>query len=157
MIRAAVPDIAIMSDSERQNLETEMVLSLCIFDGSDPIRSAGALARYNNRYNKIIGARLGGRLVGLVGIHQADDQIEKMHLSVVKEMQCKGIGKRLINHLRSMHHMMVLVAETDKDAVGFYRKCGFECESIGEKYPGTERFQCKSGVNNKIEPGQKGI
>ena len=157
MIKAAVPDIAIMSDSERHSLETEMVLSACIFDGSDPNRRAGALARYDNRYNKIIGARLGGKLVGLVGVHQADDQIEIMHLSGVREMQCKGIGKRLINHLRSMHPMRVLVAETDKDAVGFYRKCGFECESIGEKYPGTERFQCKLGVNNRTEPGQKGI
>lgn len=36
-----------------------------------------------------------------------------------------------------------LVAETDADAVGFYRHSGFEVMSLGEKYPGTERFSCR--------------
>ncbi|PFE51898.1 GNAT family N-acetyltransferase, partial [Bacillus cereus] len=33
-------------------------------------------------------------------------------------------------------------AETDKEAVGFYKKCNFKIESLGEKYPGIERFYC---------------
>ena len=28
------------------------------------------------------------------------------------------------------------------DAVEFYRKLGFSIESLGEKYPGVERFRC---------------
>ena len=35
-----------------------------------------------------------------------------------------------------------LTAETDADAVGFYQRCGFEVESLGELYPGAERFRC---------------
>jgi hypothetical protein len=35
-----------------------------------------------------------------------------------------------------------LVAETDQDAVKFYRRWGFQIQSLGEKYPNTERFQC---------------
>ncbi|MGG4554653.1 hypothetical protein ABEX11_20625 [Paenibacillus humicus] len=33
-------------------------------------------------------------------------------------------------------------AETDKDAVDFYRRLGFNITSLGQKYPGVERFQC---------------
>ncbi|MDN4071264.1 hypothetical protein NYE70_06050 [Paenibacillus sp. FSL R5-0407] len=33
-------------------------------------------------------------------------------------------------------------AETDMDAVDFYRKIGFQIIRLGEKYPGIERFKC---------------
>lgn len=35
-----------------------------------------------------------------------------------------------------------LVAETDADAVEFYRRCGFAVERIGEQYVGVDRFRC---------------
>ena len=34
-------------------------------------------------------------------------------------------------------------AETHIDAVPFYRQCGFEVESLGELWPGVERFACR--------------
>ena len=37
----------------------------------------------------------------------------------------------------------MFTAETDKDAVDFYRKLGFSVTSLGEKYPGVERFHCE--------------
>jgi hypothetical protein len=33
-------------------------------------------------------------------------------------------------------------AETDEEAADFYRNIGFTVESLGEKYPGIERFKC---------------
>lgn len=38
---------------------------------------------------------------------------------------------------------LVVSAETDADAVEFYRKYGFKIKSLGEKYPGVERFLCE--------------
>nr|WP_201024033.1 hypothetical protein [Paenibacillus sp. 32O-W] len=38
------------------------------------------------------------------------------------------------NHIRRME------AETDKDAVDFYRKIGFHVTTLGEKYPGIEHI-----------------
>jgi ribosomal protein S18 acetylase RimI-like enzyme len=35
-----------------------------------------------------------------------------------------------------------LEAETDSEALAFYRRIGFRVESLGEKYPGVERFRC---------------
>lgn len=36
-----------------------------------------------------------------------------------------------------------IVAETDDEAVDFYRRYGFFITSLGEKYPGVERFLCQ--------------
>lgn len=36
-----------------------------------------------------------------------------------------------------------LRAETDGDAVGFYRACGFSVVSLDEKYPGCVRYLCR--------------
>jgi ribosomal protein S18 acetylase RimI-like enzyme len=33
-------------------------------------------------------------------------------------------------------------AETDEEAVEFYRNIGFSIQSLGEKYPGVDRFKC---------------
>ncbi|WP_268921683.1 hypothetical protein [Metabacillus sediminilitoris] len=37
----------------------------------------------------------------------------------------------------------MITAETDKEAVVFYRNYGFKITSLGEKYPGVERFLCE--------------
>ena len=39
-----------------------------------------------------------------------------------------------------MHQLTYIEAETDKEAVEFYKKIGFQVKSLGEKYPGIERF-----------------
>jgi hypothetical protein len=35
------------------------------------------------------------------------------------------------------------LAETDADAVGFYRRCGLAVTSLGERFAGIERFRCE--------------
>ena len=37
----------------------------------------------------------------------------------------------------------MITAETDRDAVEFYWSSGFKVTSLGEKYPGVERFLCE--------------
>ena len=53
-----------------------------------------------------------------------------------------GIGSSLISFAWNEHRLGELTAETDADAVDFYERCGFSVRSLGEKYPGTERFWC---------------
>ncbi|WP_327932040.1 GNAT family N-acetyltransferase [Brevibacillus centrosporus] len=53
-----------------------------------------------------------------------------------------GYGSQLIDLLLQKYKSKVIAAETDQEAVGFYRKYGFQIKSLGEKYPGVERFLC---------------
>ncbi len=48
----------------------------------------------------------------------------------------------MIKEIIRIHQLIYLEAETDCEAVEFYRKCGWIITSLGEKYPGVERFQC---------------
>lgn len=54
----------------------------------------------------------------------------------------------MINELIKKKRIVRIKAETDKDAVGSYRKNGFSITSLGEKYPGVERFDCTLSVSN---------
>ena len=52
------------------------------------------------------------------------------------------MGTRLLAALRqAVPAALPIVAETDKDAVGFYSAIDFTITSLGENYPGVERFR----------------
>ncbi|WP_235473679.1 hypothetical protein [Lysinibacillus macroides] len=48
----------------------------------------------------------------------------------------------MIDFINDKYALLVIAAETDKDAVDFYKKYGFKVSSLGEKYLGVERFTC---------------
>ncbi len=64
------------------------------------------------------------------------------YIAVAPAKQRSGIGRRLIEEARGRESLHELHAETHVDAVPFYRRCGFEVESLGELWPGVERFEC---------------
>jgi ribosomal protein S18 acetylase RimI-like enzyme len=106
------------------------------------------MALLNGTYRES-GARLdmifdGPELVGVVGslrIHPGLAEI--LHMAVDAPYRGKGWGRMAIQHLRTdVYPDVWLMAETDRDAVGFYAQLGFHVTSLGEKYPGRERFQC---------------
>jgi len=60
----------------------------------------------------------------------------------VPEARGAGFGRGMILELLHQFEPVAIEAETDEDAVHFYRSIGFRVESIGEIVPGTERFCC---------------
>lgn len=61
-------------------------------------------------------------------------------IAVAEPLRGRGLGRALVDEVTARLGLDVLEAETDADSVGFYRSCGFTVESLGEKYPGVERF-----------------
>lgn len=58
-----------------------------------------------------------------------------------------GVGRRLVQEAIARSDAAVVHAETDYDAVDFYSRLGFSITSLGEKYPGVERFACSWRVS----------
>lgn len=58
-----------------------------------------------------------------------------------------GVGRRLVQEAIARSDATVIHAETDNDAVDFYSRLGFSITSLGEKYPGVERFACSWRVS----------
>jgi ribosomal protein S18 acetylase RimI-like enzyme len=110
----------------------------------DQREAATLVEQYERRDSwRLYGYERGGRLVGVIGLEprgQGDGTIH--HIAVVPEIRLQGVGRRMIHLAESRHSLSVVEAETDGDAVGFYEACGFRIQSLGEQYPGVERFRC---------------
>ena len=84
--------------------------------------------------------------IGVIGIKWTRNTVaEILHIAVDSTRRNRGVGREMIDGLLKKEDISELVAETDKDAVDFYRRCCFNVNSLGEKYPGTERFLCILG------------
>ncbi|MQR86479.1 GNAT family N-acetyltransferase [Bacillus megaterium] len=65
------------------------------------------------------------------------------HIAVLPKERGKGIGSNMISFFCEKYDIHSIFAETDKEAVNFYSKFGFQITSLGEKYLGIERFLCE--------------
>ncbi|MEC1520416.1 GNAT family N-acetyltransferase [Neobacillus niacini] len=96
--------------------------------------------KYPNR--TLFAFELEGEIAGCIGIEFSSLKLcEIKHIAVSSEHRGKGIGSKMIRFILEMYPSVS--AETDSDAVEFYRKYGFKITSLGEKYPGVERFLCE--------------
>ncbi|MGN4422491.1 GNAT family N-acetyltransferase [Bacillus cereus group sp. MYBK30-1] len=64
------------------------------------------------------------------------------HIAVDEKYRNQGIALQMIKEIIRKYELTYIEAETDEETVGFYKKCNFNVESLGEKYPGVERFHC---------------
>lgn len=93
----------------------------------------------------------GGSAVGIVGFKGKGASAEILHIAVAENRRNSGIGRNMIDELLRLKNFTKLTAETDHDAVEFYRRYGFEIQSLGEKYPGVERFHCRLLLSERSE------
>ena len=82
-------------------------------------------------------------IVGCIGIVKGDaNQCEIKHIAVSPTYRGKNIGREMVRFIEEHYSFSIIYAETDQDAVTFYKNVGFLIRSLGEKYPGVERFAC---------------
>lgn len=84
-----------------------------------------------------------GMAVGIIALKRLTcEACEILNIGVSPAFRGRKIGSRLIDTAIECFSCRNLTAETDDDAVGFYRSYGFEIEALGEKYPGFPRYLC---------------
>lgn len=92
---------------------------------------------------KLYGMAKGQIFIGCIGIELISAGIgEIRHIAVSPSERGKKTASRMIEFVCREHSLQTITAETDEDAVGFYKAYRFEVTSLGEKYPGVERFHC---------------
>lgn len=128
---------------ELENLRLRAVLVPSVYQPT-----AERLAQICERYRaepgwRMLGCRSGEEIVGCLGLSfEAASHATIRHIAVVPDRRGRGIGSAMIRYAVATFALTRLSAETDRDAVEFYRKCCFAVRSLGELYPGTERFLC---------------
>ena len=75
-------------------------------------------------------------------------EAEILGIAVRKDLRGKGIGKEMVCRAMESEHLERITAQTDDDAIGFYRKSGFETERVVVEYPNGSvvRYNCSLNV-----------
>lgn len=85
-----------------------------------------------------------GRKEGILVLDHSDVVAEIVGIAVNGRAHRKGIGSRLIQGVMDSENLKSIKAQTDDDAIGFYRKCGFAEEREVIEYPdgAAVRYNC---------------
>lgn len=73
-----------------------------------------------------------------------------LDLAVVPAFQGRGIGGRMIGFLFRQFPVIQITAETDGDALGFYKKYGFSVTDTTKKFD-TTRYICRCRAEDFVE------
>jgi len=85
-----------------------------------------------------------GESIGCIGFEFINSNHCKIkHITVSPTERGNGLGRKMITFICDKYSVNLISAVTDKDAVNFYRNCGFKIIYLGEKYPGVDRFLCE--------------
>ncbi|CAM3870472.1 GNAT family N-acetyltransferase [Cohnella lubricantis] len=83
------------------------------------------------------------KLLGLIGYRLNEGgELLIRHIAVAPDERNQGYGRAMVLEALAETEPAAIVAETDEEAINFYRNIGFTVESLGEPYPGAERFKC---------------
>jgi ribosomal protein S18 acetylase RimI-like enzyme len=92
---------------------------------------------------RVLGFKPAGVLEAIIAIEiRRPHEGAIQHIVVQPKARHHGMGRELVAQSRAQLELSTLTAETDRNAVGFYERSGFRVTSLGEKYPGVERFSC---------------
>lgn len=138
-------NVEIVDASDR--LPAEPYLSLLLMSASprphdEKVRIGAAFRDSEDRVFWV--ALVDGRPAGGCGVEASSADVATIrYLAVVREFRGRGLGRRLVETAIARTDRPVVEAETDDDARVFYARCGFDVQSLGEKYPGTVRYLCR--------------
>ena len=83
-----------------------------------------------------------GMLSGVIALKSRDTDTEIVGIAVDRKLRGCGVGREMISF--AYERFGALFAETDDDAVSFYRKCGFKIDRFVKTFPNGEcvRYNC---------------
>ena len=122
--------------------EVQRVLSLSLLPPVSPQALARVVERCRGAENrKLWGVVVNGRVLGVAEYYlRSDGAVYVCNLAVAEESRGRGVGRFLLAALQGKHGAP-LALETDGDAIGFYRKCGFEAQPL--EADGARRWACR--------------
>ncbi len=107
--------------------------------GPSEINLIKAVSLYEN--NHVVLYKYGNK--DCIGIALIDTNRARIcHIAVDEKYRHQGIALQMIREIIRKYELTYIEAETDEEAVEFYKKCRFKIKSLGEKHTGVKRFHC---------------
>ena len=125
--------------------EVYEIYSQCMYAPTYGKFAEKASAYLNSKSTAVYGYYENTALLGVIVLQaKSPNTAEIVGIAVEHTRQHRHIGKKLIQHTAALGHYAELYAETDDDAVTFYKQCGFEVEAFQAVYDGIpcKRYRC---------------
>lgn len=93
-----------------------------------------------------------GRNTGMAVLDCSGEVAEIVGIAVDGNAHRRGIGRQLIRSIMESEDLKIIKAQTDDDAIGFYRKCGFADEREVIEYPdgAAVRYNCVLNTEDDV-------
>ena len=128
----------------KQNIFDTNILPLLVPSVFEPTpeKLKARAEKYIKRPNThIYACRDGGKYIGIVVLEVVGTRATVLDIAVDEACRKQGIGSALLSFVLENFNISELTAETDDDAVGFYKKLGFSVTEIQTVYD-TRRYLC---------------
>lgn len=89
----------------------------------------------------VYACKIDGVYAGIVVLKTENDTAEILDIALKPEYRKHGIGKSLIDFIFTQFPIDTITAETDDEAVEFYKRCGFNVIGFGMKC-NNKRYIC---------------
>jgi ribosomal protein S18 acetylase RimI-like enzyme len=85
-----------------------------------------------------------GEKAGILVLKEDGSEAEILGIAVKDDQRKKGLGKDMVYQVMESEHLRRITAQTDDDAIGFYRSSGFEAERVVIEYSdgSAVRYNC---------------
>lgn len=124
------------------NPEVLTLLKPSVFNPT-PERLKDRAEKYSaDKRTNVYACKTGGIYVGIVVFRTENSTAEILDIAVKPEYRKHGIGRKLIDFVLTQFPIDTITAETDGEAVEFYKRCGFTIASVGAVC-GTKRYFCE--------------
>ena len=92
----------------------------------------------------VAGVVADGVVIGFVAYDQGDSRVVMKYIATAEARRGARIGSSLVHELQRRHPRLAIFAQTDDDAIGFYRKLGFTDTAAPEdpRWPVQQRYDC---------------
>ncbi len=120
------------------------IYQFCMYQPTPAKFSALAAELLSDGAARLCGCRRNGTLTGVLALRVLGDEGTIAGIAVDGAWRGKGVGSFLVYGAMKAFHIEKLYAETDREAVEFYRKCGFSAEAFTKTYGGRAftRYAC---------------
>lgn len=114
-----------LTEANTLTTEVEALLIRAMFP--DPERIRRKLEDYRTEPGRQVFVwSVDGRTVSAAGVREVGEAAEILHLGTAPGEEGRGYARALLHAVAAHLNAAKLLAETDDDAVGFYRRAGFE-------------------------------
>ena len=117
------------------------LLAPSVFDPTPEKLNARAKRYLDNRNAFVYACREGGKYIGIVVFEVVGTRATVLDIAVDEACRKSGVGSRLLSFVLENFNISELTAETDDDAVGFYKKYGFSVTETQTVYD-ARRYLC---------------